>query len=206
APRSASPLGRSGRALMRIRCLRTGVVRERAGDRGARRYLSAPWRDEALPVNTFLVEHRDGLCLFDTGQTARATAPGYFPWWQPFFRLARFELTPDDEISAQLHGLGVAPGDLRWVVLSHLHTDHVGDVGSFRGCDVVVSSTEWELARGLKGRIRGYLPQYWPAGLAPTEMRLDAGGFGPFPGAYDLSRDGSLVVGGTPAPTAGHRR
>jgi len=189
---------------MRIRCLRTGVVRERAGTRGARRYLWAEWRGEALPVNAFLVEHPAGLCLFDTGQTVRATVGGYFPRWQPFFRLARFELEADDEVDVQLGALGIAPRDIRWVVLSHLHTDHVGGLAAFRAAEVFVTRREWERAAGLRGKVRGYLPQYWPAGVQPRLLDLDTGGFGPFSGSHDLAGDGTLVIVATPGHTPGH--
>lgn len=189
---------------MRIRCLQTGVVREREGTRGVSRYLWAPWRDEALPVNAFLVEHSAGLCVFDTGQTVQAASRGYFPRWQPFFRLARFELEAEDEAEAQLMVLGISPRDVRWVVLSHLHTDHVGGLAAFRGSDVFVSRSEWERAGGLAGRIRGYLPQRWPRSLEPHLLDLDRNGFGPFPGSYDLAEDGTLVVVATPGHTPGH--
>lgn len=189
---------------MRLLCLRTGVVRERVGTRGARRYFWAEWRDETLPVNAFLVEHPAGLCLFDTGQTVHATVGGYFPRWQPFFRLARFELEADDEVSVQLGALGIAPRDIRWVVLSHLHTDHVGGLAAFRMADVLVTRREWERATGLRGRLRGYLPQYWPTGVEPRLLDLDTGGFGPFRGSHDLADDGTLMVVATPGHTPGH--
>lgn len=189
---------------MRIHCLRTGVVREREGVRGVRRYLWAGWRDEPLPVNAFLVEHDAGLCLFDCGQTARATTRGYFPRWQPFFRLARFELEADDEVAAQLTRLGVAPHDVRWVVLSHLHTDHAGGLAPFSASKVFVSRCEWERASGVRGRIRGYLPQYWPPHVEPELLDLRSGGFGPFPGARDVAGDGTLVVVAAPGHTPGH--
>jgi hypothetical protein len=33
-----------------------------------------------LPINAYVIEHRDGLVLFDTGQgRASITDPGYFP-------------------------------------------------------------------------------------------------------------------------------
>ena len=189
---------------MQILCLRTGVVRERVGTRGIRRYIDRSWREESLPVNAFLVEHPAGPCLFDTGQTARAAAPGYFPSWQPFFRLSRFELRPDDEIARQLRRLGMDPGDVRWVVLSHLHTDHVGGLDSFRESEVLVTRSEWRRAGGLAGRIRGYLPQYWPAGLEPRLLDLDRDDFGPFPGSHDIAGDGTLLVVSTPGHTPGH--
>ena len=189
---------------MRIRCLTTGAVREKAGERGVSRYFVDRWRAETLPVHAFLVEHPDGLLLFDTGQTARAAGPGYLPRWHPFLRLSRFELAPEDEVAAQLRRLGIAPSDVRWVVLSHLHTDHVGGLDEFRNGEVLVSRVEWERGSGLGGRVRGYLPQYWPPGLEPRLLDLDDGGFGPFPGSYDLAGDGSLVVVATPGHTPGH--
>lgn len=189
---------------MRIRCLRTGVVREREGTRGVGRYAWARWRDDALPVNAFLVEHETGLCLFDTGQIVRATSRGYFPRWQPFFRLAKFELQSEDEADAQLTALRIAPRDVRWVVLSHLHTDHAGGLAAFAESEVLVSRTEWKRAGGIAGRIRGYLPQYWPRGVEPRLVDLDRDGFGPFPGSLDLSGDGTLVVVATPGHTSGH--
>jgi glyoxylase-like metal-dependent hydrolase (beta-lactamase superfamily II) len=171
----------------------TGRVRQKCATRGVRRYLGGGWSDETLPVNAFLVHHPEGLCLFDTGQTARAAEPGYHPRWHPFLRLARFELGPEDEIGPQLVLAGVDPEAVRWVVLSHLHTDHVGGVGAFARAEVIVSRLEWERAQGLSGRLRGYVPQHWPLG-EPTLVD----------GPYEVAGDGSLLVLPTPGHTPGH--
>lgn len=160
-----------------------------------RRYLPGGWRDETLPVNVFAVEHPAGVCLFDAGQTAEAARPGYFPRWYPFFRLARFELGPEDEAGTQLARSGLPPAKLRWVVLSHLHTDHAGGVGGVaHGAELLVSRTEWERAGGVGGRLRGYLPQYWPTSLQPRLVD----------GSLDLAGDESLVFFPTPGHTPGH--
>jgi glyoxylase-like metal-dependent hydrolase (beta-lactamase superfamily II) len=163
-----------------------------------RRYLAGGWSAETLPVNVFLVHHPEGLCLFDAGQTADAARPGYFPCWQPFFRLARFELEPEDEIAAQLD-----PGQVRWVVLSHLHTDHAGGIGAFAGAEIIVSRLEWEAAQGVRGRLRGYLPQYW---TLPEPVQVDLAGppIGPFSGSFDVAGDGRLVLVPAPGHTPGH--
>lgn len=187
-----------------VHCLRTGVVRQRTGARGIGRYLWAGWREDALPVNAFLVEHAAGLCLFDAGQTARAAEPGYLPRWHPFLRLSRFELEPAHEIGAQLAALGFVPADVRWVVLSHLHTDHVGGLEPFRGAEILVGRTEWMRAQRIAGRLRGYVPQHWPDGAQPRLLDLRTDGFGPFPGSFDLALDGSLVIVATPGHTPGH--
>jgi N-acyl homoserine lactone hydrolase len=181
----------------------TGRVRPKRASRGVRRYLGGDWSDRTLPVNVFLVHHPDGLCLFDTGQTARAAEPGYHPRWHPFLRLARFELAPEDEVGPQLERAGVEPVSVRWVVLSHLHTDHVGGVGAFREAEVIVSRVEWERAQSVSGRLRGYVPQHWSLD-EPVLVDPVGAPVGPFAGSFDVAGDGRLVVVPTPGHTPGH--
>jgi glyoxylase-like metal-dependent hydrolase (beta-lactamase superfamily II) len=190
---------------LRVRCLSTGRVRVKRERSGLRRYVDGEWSDTTLPVNIFLVEHPDGLCLFDTGQTARAADPvRYFPRWYPFFRLSRFELSPEEEAAPQLRRLGFDPADVRWVVLSHLHTDHVGGLADFMQADVLVSRTEWRRAQGWPGRWRGYLPQYWQPGMHVRPVDYDGGPVGPFPGSFDAAGDGCLLLVPVPGHTPGH--
>jgi N-acyl homoserine lactone hydrolase len=65
--------------------------------------------------------------LFDTGQDrASVTDPGYFPGGMTgalYGRLARFEISPDETLSAGLGRLGYAAGDVTTAVISHLHQD-----------------------------------------------------------------------------------
>jgi glyoxylase-like metal-dependent hydrolase (beta-lactamase superfamily II) len=182
------------------------VVRGKRRGRGIRRYMPGGWSDSTLPVNVFAIEHPEGVCLFDTGQSARVAERGYFPWWFPFFRLARFELEPEDEAAAQLSRAGIDPGAVRWVVLSHLHTDHAGGIDAFRGAEVLVSRAEWQRATDLAARLRlrGYLPQYWPEGLRPRLVDFDGAPIGPFSGSHDVAGDGRLLLVPTPGHTVGH--
>ena len=56
---------------------------------------------EQRPINVYVIEHRDGLVLFDTGQDrASVTDPDYFPGGVTGFlygRLGRFEVGPDPD-------------------------------------------------------------------------------------------------------------
>jgi glyoxylase-like metal-dependent hydrolase (beta-lactamase superfamily II) len=90
------------------------------------------------------------------------------------------------------------------VVLSHLHTDHVGGIDAFTHARVLVNRLEWEQATGLGGHLRGYLPQRWPDGLRPTLIDFDGEGVGPFQASYDVAGDGRLLLVPTPGHTAGH--
>jgi glyoxylase-like metal-dependent hydrolase (beta-lactamase superfamily II) len=198
------PDGPEPASSVAVHCLTTGEVRVKRGERGVRRYLPGGWRDETMPVNCFLIEHPEGLCLFDTGQTAQAAGRAYLPAWHPFLRLARFELSQADEAGAQVRALGHDPRRLRWIVLSHLHTDHVGGINAFAGAEPIVSRAEWVRAIGLRGRLRGYLPQHLPRDLHPQLVDLDGVAAGPFPGSQPLTADGGLVLVALPGHTPGH--
>lgn len=187
-----------------MRRFSTGRVRQKRGARGVRRYLLDEWSDTTLPVNVFLIEHPAGLCLVDAGQTAAAAQPGYFPAWYPFFRLARFELDTGDEASAQLSAAGYDPKQIRWLVMTHLHTDHAGGVAEFPGAEVLVTRAEWEAAQGLGGRLRGYLPQYWPEKIRPRVIDFTGPPIGPFRASYDVASDGRLLMVPFPGHTQGH--
>jgi len=184
--------------------LAAGGVRPKARERGARRYLPGGWAPRALPINTFVIEHSQGVCLFDTGQTARATRPGHLPAWHPFLRLARFELTADDEPAAGLARRGIRPADIAVVVLSHLHTDHVGTVAAFPAAEILVARAEWEHATGLAGRMRGYVPQHWPDAIVPTLVDFDGGPRGPWTATHDVFGDGVLLLVPLPGHSPGH--
>jgi glyoxylase-like metal-dependent hydrolase (beta-lactamase superfamily II) len=184
---------------MRVRVITTGRVRGKRRTRGPLRYLGGGWSDETLPVHAFAAEHPAGVCLFDTGQTSRAAMPGYHPRWHPFLRLARFELEPDEEAATRLD-----PRSVRWVVLSHLHTDHVGGLAPFADAEVLVSRSEWERAEGFVGRLRGYVPQHWPRGLEPTLVDFAGPSAGPFPASHDVAGDGRLLMVPLPGHTRGH--
>lgn len=189
---------------MRIHRLTTGRVRGPRRSHGASRYLLPRWSAETLPVHCFLVEHPAGLCLVDTGQSLAATFPGYLPRWHPFLRIARFELVPEDALTAQLARAGHAAEELRWIVLTHLHTDHVGGLAEVAGAaEVVVSATEWALARGFLGALRGYVPKQLLPTVESRRVELTGPARGPFASSLDLVEDGSLTLVPLPGHTPG---
>lgn len=120
---------------MKIHVLQTGTVRvherQRAGKgRGVGRFvrtlLDSQWT-EPLPIFAWVIEHPEGLIVVDTGETARTSEPGYFPRWHPYYRLAvRADVQEHEEIGPRMQAAGLSPRDVRWVVMTHLHTDHAG--------------------------------------------------------------------------------
>jgi glyoxylase-like metal-dependent hydrolase (beta-lactamase superfamily II) len=130
---------------VKIHAVQTGTVRvherQRTGKgRGVARFvrtlLDRQWT-EPLPIHAWVIEHPEGLIVVDTGETARASHPGYFPRWHPYYRLAvREDVQEHEEIGPGMRALGLSPQDVRWVVLTHLHTDHAGRAPTLPGCRV----------------------------------------------------------------------
>ena len=153
----------------------------------------------------FTIEHPEGLIVVDTGETARATERGYFPVWNPYFRLGmQLEVEPADEIGPGLERLGLAPRDVRRVVLTHLHTDHAGGLHHLRHGEHVVTRVELAFASGAKGRVRGYVNEHWPPWFHPAGVEIDGPPFGPFAHSLPLTEAGDVVLLPTPGHTPGH--
>ncbi len=164
-----------------------------------------------LPINVYVIEHREGLVLFDTGQDrASVTDPGYFPGGVNglvYSRLARFDIGPGDTLSAQLHHLGHTPDDVHTAVLSHLHQDHIGGLRELTRSRIAVSRAEWDSLSGPLPEARGLLPDHIDLpGLnwhrVETE-RISDPGISPFTEGHDMFGDGSLVLLPTPGHTPG---
>ncbi len=200
---------------MIVHAIQTGTVRvherQRTGKgngiaRFARTLLDSEWT-EPLPIYVWVIEHPEGLIMVDTGETAAALRPGYFPRWHPYYRMAvREDVQEHEEVGPRMRALGLSPGDVRWVVLTHLHTDHAGGLHHFPKAEILVSRTEYAAARGLAGKLRGYLPHRWPEWFRPTELHLEGA---PAPGSMDvqgipLTGAGDVRIVPTPGHTAGH--
>jgi len=158
-----------------------------------------------LPIYCFILEHPEGLIVVDTGIPANANDPIWFPPWMRLVqRAAYFQMAPEQEIGPQLRARGLAADDVRWVVLTHLHQDHDGGLKYFPKAEMVLSRAEWAAARGLKGRLAGYLNHRWPDWLAPRLIDFDDGPRGAFPHSYRLTARGDVHLVPTPGHSAGH--
>jgi len=111
---------------------------------------------------------------------------------------------PEEEIGPGLARLGIDPREVKRVVLTHFHTDHAGGLHHFPEAEVFVSETELGLARGLMGRLRGYLPHRWPSWFEPVPIAFPETPFGAFDRSFPISVAGDVRAVPTPGHTPGH--
>ena len=110
-------------------------------DRGSRFIMSEP-------VSAYLLQTTAGYVLVDTGLDAdrlrdpesRRRAFTDRGWDPPPI------VNPEHELLVQLEQIGVAPGDIGHVVLTHMHADHTGNLKHFAHARISVQRREHEHA------------------------------------------------------------
>ncbi len=163
-----------------------------------------------LPLQFFLIDHRDGLVLFDTGiDPAIMSEQGYIKQAIGRFllpRIFRLHVTETDRIDHVLADAGVAAGDIQKAVISHLHFDHVGGIAQIPQADLLVSNEEWAILSEphpeyewvLREHIEIPSAKWQQISFEPTDDPL----FDGFDGIHDVAGDGSMIL----LPTPGHTR
>ena len=203
--------------ISRVAVISTGAVAIRPEHVGPTTKSETNWLltsrtwTEPLPINVYVIEHKDGLVLFDTGQDrASVTDKNYFPRWPlrlAYDRLARFEIGEGDKLTAQLAGIGYDIADVTTVIVSHLHQDHIGGLGELAHARIFVSSDEWASLSLPRPAMRGLLtnhidlPDLQWIRIEPTDLGTDA--LLPFTTGVDIFGDGSLLILPTPGHTPG---
>lgn len=205
--------------IARVSVISTGTVSIRPEHVGPTRknlylwlFTSTRWT-APRPINAYVIEHRDGLVLFDTGQDrASVTDPDYFPSGFNgliYSRLAKFDIGPDDTLTAGLTRLGHRMADVHTAVISHLHQDHIGGLPQLADSEstIVISRDEWDALAKPLPEARGLLPTHIDLpGLnwsRITPEPLDDPTLGPFTEGHDLFGDGSIIILPTPGHTPG---
>lgn len=169
----------------------------------------------AFPALVAALRHPvHGRILFDTGYAhAFFAATARFP--ERLYRWATpVHLQEGESLVAQLARDGIAAGDIAWVVVSHLHGDHVGGLADFPQARIACAreAVDWMRARGRIGALRkGVLPALFDSA---TQARMEAfearravaleGPFARFGVARDLFDDGSLLAIPLPGHAPGH--
>lgn len=152
-------------------------------------FLAGESGEIKAPVTAFLIDHPRGLVLFDTGLGTRfvrpaGTAPEGF-----------IDLEQGDTIDERMRAIGVEPNEIRWIIVSHLHTDHAGGNCYFPNATVVVQESEHRHAFEDAAEDPIYELAEYDTGQPFLKIS----------GEHDLFGDGTIILFPTGGHTPGHQ-
>jgi N-acyl homoserine lactone hydrolase len=125
---------------------------------------------EWMPIWVWVIEHPEGIFVIDTGENANVNDPEYFKssgWFANWFNISmfKFDVKREEEIDVQLLKLGIRPNDVKAVLITHLHLDHIDGIRHFPKTKILVHKNEWE-------KPYGDLPKLYPDWFEPELIEL----------------------------------
>jgi glyoxylase-like metal-dependent hydrolase (beta-lactamase superfamily II) len=141
-----------------------------------------------IPTHCVYIDHPDGKIIWDAGVPR--------DWEQRWGPTGLIDWFPLDEVSedmwldSRLKQLGLQPGDIDYVLMSHLHYDHAGQLELWKGTStkLVCNRDEYDGAFGIEGYSQG------------AHIKVDYDGL-PF---ETVSEDTEILPGVTLLQTPGH--
>ena len=156
--------------------------------------------DIMIPINMWIIDHPMGLMVYDTGNNVAISDGNCTSHWnEGFCGLLQPSQTRADVIDKQLEKVGFSAEDVKIVITSHSHLDHIGNIEMFPDAIHVIQKKELYQA---------WWPEKFQRGGAHVVADYDdARDFTYFElnGDYDLFGDGSVVIISTPGHTLGHQ-
>jgi N-acyl homoserine lactone hydrolase len=154
-------------------------------------------RDIEFSSTCWLVHHRSEWLLWDTGvpETAINDPRG----WSTLPKLIVYHL--DRSLTDQLRGIGVKPGDIGRVAISHTHGDHIGNVGLFPNATILMQRAEYTWIHSPDGpndNVNQLMALARKLLGTPKNLQL-------IDGNADVFGDGSVTLLATPGHTPGHQ-
>ena len=144
----------------------------------------------------YLIEHNDGLVLYDTGADPDAAGDPASVYPTELVEMFDFRFEEHQRVDRQIEALGYKTSDVKCVLMSHLHFDHAGGMKLFPDADFFVFRGEMQYAYWPDPCMRGF---FRLDDLAPTRdfrwHELDED--------FDLFGDGSVTMIKAPGHTPG---
>jgi len=168
-------------------------------------------RDEwqRFPVPAFLLEHPGaGLILVDTGMHASVAVDPKQNLGPLIGRLYHIEMEPEQTLAAQLRARGVEHGDIKLVVMTHMHMDHASAISDFTEATYVLGEGEWAAFNAPRPTLKGYVTRQGAHAVDYREVVYDtrlASSYSTFGRSFDLFGDGAVRLVYTPGHSAGHQ-
>ena len=154
-----------------------------------------------MPIWVMIIEHPEGIFIVDTGENGNVNDKDYFKssgMFANWFDTTQFKflVKPGEEIGPQLQQLNIDIKNVKAVILTHLHLDHIDGLKYFPSTEIIVNKYEWE-------KPFGDLPKLYPAWFRPTLIDLNEN-LEVFDHIRFLTASKDVVMIQTPGHTYGH--
>ncbi|PLS19244.1 MBL fold metallo-hydrolase [Bacillus sp. M6-12] len=166
-----------------------------------------------FPASFLLIKHpTKGVILFDTGYSQHVMeAMKAFPF-QIYAKTTPIYLKQGESAKEQLESMGISAEEVKYVILSHFHVDHMGGLLDFPHAKFICSREEYREVKDKKGFSAlqsAFIPSLLPKDFAQRSLYLEEAPIVKtpiihdiYPKAYDLLGDGSILGISLPGHTS----
>ena len=190
---------------VQLQCFTTGYVTAN------RRFVEHQAESSRIRFHALvgLIDHPTmGLTLFDAGSAPRMLKiRGNAA--RLYNRLVPTKTSDSLAIASQLSAQGIDAHEVRRVIISHFHADHVAGLRDFPNAEFIASRVAWEAIRNRKSWSalrKAVLPDLFPEDFAERLHLVESfcdPGMGPFDHCHDLFGDRSVRLFELPGHAAG---
>lgn len=151
-----------------------------------------------IPVPMYIIDHPEGLVIFDTGMSVDVVPDNGAEYWGPVSQAFTPDMSRDQGIDEQLKKIGKSVSDVKYVIHSHFHLDHAGNISMFPNATHIVRKAELKNA-------------WWPEQFQRAAYVLDdyvntrQFNFLELTQDIDLFGDGTIELIDTKGHTQGHQ-
>ena len=149
-------------------------------------------KKKTLTDSCYLIVHPKGALMWDTGLSDEIAA---MPDGKKLGE--KFHGTLKKTVAAQLKEAGFTPDSVTHLGLSHMHFDHIGNVGLFPKATLLMQKEEYASAFGTDAAKFGNDAKNYPTLGANPKQELS--------GDHDVFGDGSVVIKRAAGHTPGHQ-
>jgi len=146
-----------------------------------------PGEKVILPFSACLIDTDDGPVLVETGVNPEGIRDPVAAAGERASAV-KLMLREEDDIRARLKEVGLAPGEVRTVILSHMHWDHAGGCKFFPHATFVVQRSEYRFALYPDSALRKPYARHLFEGMANLDLREGDGEV--VPGVWVISSPG----------------